>query len=85
MPIVPVTIHGTGRILPKGNWRIGRGEIEITVGAPISMENYRPGTIRQLATEVYGRVAQQLQSTQQTERRGGPAISARAPVENRTL
>jgi len=89
MPIVPVAIRGTGRILPKGSWRIARGEIEITVGSPISMENYRPGTIRQLATEVYGRVAQQLESTAQTAdaqaRRGGPALAAAAPVENRTL
>lgn len=89
MPIVPVTINGTGRILPKGDWRIRRGEIEITVGKPISMENYRPGTIRQLAAEVYGHVAQQLWSTSQTATaqagRGGPAVSARAPIENRTL
>jgi len=86
MPIVPVTIHGTRRILPKGSWRIAQGEVEITVGAPISMEHYRPGTIRQLATEVYGRVAQQLESTPQTAetqtRRGGPALAARASVEN---
>ena len=89
MPIVPVTINGTGRILPKGDWRIERGEIEITVGKPISMENYRPGTIRQLAAEVYGRVAQPLWSTLQTGdaqvRRGGPTVAARAPIENRTL
>jgi 1-acyl-sn-glycerol-3-phosphate acyltransferase len=89
MPIVPVTINGSGRILPKGDWRIRRGAIEVAVGEPISMENYRPGTIRQLAAEVYGRVAQQLWSTPQTATvqagPGGPAVAARAPIENRTL
>jgi 1-acyl-sn-glycerol-3-phosphate acyltransferase len=89
MPIVPVTINGTGKILPKGDWRTRRGEIEITVGTPISMENYRPGTIRQLAAEVHRRVAQQLWSTSETAEaqaeRSGAAVAAPAPVENRTL
>jgi 1-acyl-sn-glycerol-3-phosphate acyltransferase len=83
MPIVPVSINGTGKILPKGDWRMSRGEIEITVGAPISMENYRPGTIRQIATEVQERMAQQLWSTAQTAEmkagRGGSAVKAAAP------
>jgi 1-acyl-sn-glycerol-3-phosphate acyltransferase len=89
MPIVPVTINGSGRILAKGDWRIRRGEIEVAVGEPISMENYRPGTIRQLAAEVHGRVAQQLWSTLQTAEaqggRGESAVTARASIENRTL
>ena len=42
-PIVPVTISGSWAILPKGDWRIRGGQIEVTVGAPVSVKSHRPG------------------------------------------
>jgi 1-acyl-sn-glycerol-3-phosphate acyltransferase len=88
-PIVPVTINGSGRILPKGDWRIRRGEIEVTVGEPIGVENYRPGTVRGLAAKVQERVAKQLRPPTQTAEalcgQGEPVITARSPMEHRTL
>ncbi len=35
VPIVPVAIIGTRRLMPKGSFRIGRGEIMVRVGEPI--------------------------------------------------
>jgi 1-acyl-sn-glycerol-3-phosphate acyltransferase len=51
-PIVPVTINGSGAILPKGDWRIRRGKVEVTVGEPLVIENYRPGTLRALSVQL---------------------------------
>jgi len=38
VPAVPVAILGTERILPKGRFRVGRSDVEIRIGAPISTE-----------------------------------------------
>jgi 1-acyl-sn-glycerol-3-phosphate acyltransferase len=62
-PIVPVTINGSGLILPKGDWRIRRGEVEVTVGEPISVEAYRYGTLRALTAEVEELVRKNLRPT----------------------
>jgi 1-acyl-sn-glycerol-3-phosphate acyltransferase len=59
-PIVPLTINGSGELLPRGDWRIRRGEIQVTVGEPISVENYRPGTLRALSAEVHDAIAKNL-------------------------
>ena len=40
VPIVPVAILGSRRIMPKGKWSVRGGEIEIRVGAPIPTEGY---------------------------------------------
>ena len=84
-PIVPVTINGSGRILPKGDWRIRPGEIEVTVGEPIAVENYRPETVRGLPAQVYERIAKHLPPSLQTavalSGQGEPAIAA--PLPNR--
>jgi 1-acyl-sn-glycerol-3-phosphate acyltransferase len=37
-PIVPVGIEGSGRIMPKGSFRIRSGTIRVRVGDPISTE-----------------------------------------------
>jgi 1-acyl-sn-glycerol-3-phosphate acyltransferase len=37
-PIVPVGIEGSGRIMPKGSFRIRSGTIRVRVGTPISTE-----------------------------------------------
>ncbi len=37
VPIVPVGIIGTRPLMPKGSYRIGRGEILVRVGEPISV------------------------------------------------
>ena len=64
-PIVPVTISGSWAILPKGDWRIRRGQIEVTVGPPVSVKNYRPGTLRALSADVQELIENNLQSASQ--------------------
>jgi 1-acyl-sn-glycerol-3-phosphate acyltransferase len=59
-PIVPVTIKGSGKILAKGDWRYRRGEIEVAVGAPLAVEDYRPGSQRALAARVRGLIEAEL-------------------------
>ncbi len=64
-PIVPVTINGSWAILPKGNWRIRGGQIEVTVGKPVSVESYRPGTLRALSIRVQELIENNLQIASQ--------------------
>lgn len=59
-PIVPITINGTRKILPKGDWRIRDGEISIAIGAPLSSESYRPGGSRALSAQVQELIVQNL-------------------------
>jgi 1-acyl-sn-glycerol-3-phosphate acyltransferase len=51
-PIVPVTISGSHKLLPRGEWRLRPGCVEVYVGEPIAMTNRRPGELRALATQV---------------------------------
>ncbi len=53
-PIVPITINGSGAILPKGDWRIRGGEIEVIVSEPVHVDQYRPGNLRSLLNHVRG-------------------------------
>jgi len=64
-PMVPVTISGSRAILPKGDWRIRRGQIEVTVGPPVSVKNYRPGTLRALSAHVQELIENNLQTASQ--------------------
>jgi 1-acyl-sn-glycerol-3-phosphate acyltransferase len=87
--IVPVTISGSSAILPKGDWRIRGGRIEVTVGAPVCVENYRPGTLRALSVRVQEFIADNLQTVSQLripksgEKRSMAA--ARPPMEKRII
>lgn|SRR5262245_28351630 len=58
--IVPVTINGSGALLPAGAWRLRPGTIEVIVGEPITAEGYRPGNLRLLSDEVRRRMAARL-------------------------
>jgi len=81
-PIVPVTISGSGAILPKGDWRLRGGKIAVTLGAPVSVDNYRPGTLRALSAQVHGLIEKNLrgQSQLSTSNSGAkPAMTAVSP------
>jgi 1-acyl-sn-glycerol-3-phosphate acyltransferase len=62
--IVPVTINGSGALLPSGAWRLQPGTIEVTLGESIAVEGYRPGTLRLLAEQVRERIAGHLRPSQ---------------------
>jgi 1-acyl-sn-glycerol-3-phosphate acyltransferase len=59
-PVVPITIDGSGALLPKGDWRIRRGEIHITVGEPLLTEDYRSRKLFALSNQVRSIIAKQL-------------------------
>jgi len=50
--IVPVTINGSGQLLPSGDWRLRSGNVEVIVEKPITTETYRAGSIRLLSDRV---------------------------------
>jgi 1-acyl-sn-glycerol-3-phosphate acyltransferase len=64
-PIVPVTINGSAAILPKGDWRIRGGQIEVVIGTPVSVESYRPGTLRALSAQIREIIGKNLQTASQ--------------------
>ena len=47
-PILPVTVNGSRRVLPKGNLVFHPGTIEIVVGAPIESTDFGPDNIEAL-------------------------------------
>ena len=51
-PVVPVTISGSHRVLPKGAWRLRPGIVDVYVSEPIPMTEHRPGALRNLADQV---------------------------------
>ena len=38
LPVVPVALAGTRRVLPDGSWRPRRGPLAVTVCAPLAPE-----------------------------------------------
>ncbi len=57
VPIVPVGILGTRPLMPKGSYRIGRGEIVVKVGEPISVAGMDHGDRDRLKGMVRGAIA----------------------------
>ncbi|MGH7571270.1 MAG: lysophospholipid acyltransferase family protein [Gemmatimonadota bacterium] len=52
VPVVPVAIQGSERIMPKGSLRVGRGHILVRLGRPISTAGRGTGARDALMTEV---------------------------------
>ncbi|MBI2531352.1 MAG: 1-acyl-sn-glycerol-3-phosphate acyltransferase [Deltaproteobacteria bacterium] len=88
-PIVPVTINGSGKILAKGDWRLRGGEIQVTVGMPVSVEDYRPGNLRALSARVRDLIAANLvQAEETTERKNykaEPAVENHSSLKKRAV
>lgn len=40
VPICPVTIEGTGKLMPKNSWNITPGVIKVKIGAPLDTTGY---------------------------------------------
>src|SRR5262249_29138889 len=64
-PAVPAQTTGSWAILPKGDRRLRRGQIELPVKPPVSVKNYRPGTLRALSADVQELIENNLQSASQ--------------------
>ena len=48
IPILPVTVNGSRRILPKGSLVVKPGRIQVVVGDPIDTDNYTTDTVQEL-------------------------------------
>jgi 1-acyl-sn-glycerol-3-phosphate acyltransferase len=87
--IVPVTINGSGRVLPSGGWKLRPGIIEVRVGKPIAVEGYRVGKLRALSDQVRQAIAANLRpddpaQTDPAGASGHPAIAIRSLKNQRT-
>ncbi len=51
-PILPITIQGTGKIMPKGDWRAYPGRVRITIAPPLDTVGIPPEKEEELSREV---------------------------------
>jgi 1-acyl-sn-glycerol-3-phosphate acyltransferase len=62
VPIVPITIEGTGKVMPKNSWNITPGPVHVKIGKPIDTkafsEDDRDGLIRAVRDAI---IAQSLE------------------------
>jgi 1-acyl-sn-glycerol-3-phosphate acyltransferase len=70
IPIVPVTINGTQAVLPKGDWRIRGGDVEIIVSEAVPVEPYRLADLEQLMTRVRTRMEAHYTPSRNSPREG---------------
>jgi 1-acyl-sn-glycerol-3-phosphate acyltransferase len=76
--IVPVTINGSGALLPSGAWRLRPGTIEVILGQSIAVEGYQPGNLRLLSEQVRERIAEHLHPMGKSPAETKPAPSSSA-------
>jgi len=81
-PIVPIAINGSGALLPRGDWRVRSGEVEVTVGEPVVLERYSSGTIRRLSGHVRAFMESQLESGQRPDTDGANNIPASTAAQS---
>ena len=65
VPIVPVSIAGTQKLMRKGEWAIRPGTATIRFGPPVDTSHYTVRTIGELSQRVHARVAAGLPTNQQ--------------------
>lgn len=44
-PIVPIAIRGSAEVLPKGGWEVADGDIDVVVGAPMTVTGMDRATL----------------------------------------
>lgn len=59
-PVVPVTLNGSGMVLPRGDWRIRAGEIEVIIGEPVSLEHHKMENLSRLLDQIRGSIESKL-------------------------
>jgi 1-acyl-sn-glycerol-3-phosphate acyltransferase len=59
--IVPVTIHNSRNIVPKGSMRVKRGSITIVIGKPIPISGYRKKDVNALMARVREAIINQIE------------------------
>jgi 1-acyl-sn-glycerol-3-phosphate acyltransferase len=68
VPVLPVTLVGTRKVMAKGDWRIpARVQSQIVVDEPITTDTYEPGDEARLADDVRKIIADRRASCSQPE------------------
>jgi 1-acyl-sn-glycerol-3-phosphate acyltransferase len=80
-PIVPVTIRGSRAVLPRGDWRIRKGEVEVIVSNPIPSDQCHPKDLPALLNQV--RAIMSSQSPQGTQSHGEGPLAAQLSLPAR--
>ena len=57
VPIVPITIVGSGEIMPKKSFRVHPGRVTLVIDKPIDVTAYSEETLDELLHRVYDVVA----------------------------
>jgi len=72
VPVVPVSIAGTQRLLPKGNWIIRPGEVIIRLGPAVDASGCTPKDRPELLARLQSLVAAGLPADQQPSQHAPP-------------
>ena len=59
VPVVPVTIEGAQKLMPKGSWRVIPNKVKVRIGKPIDTTGYGEEERERLANDVRRVVIQQ--------------------------
>src|SRR6185369_9652533 len=59
-PVVAITINGSHKLLPRGRLRVRPGTVEVSISAPITTTNHRPGSVRAISRQVEQIIADKL-------------------------
>lgn len=81
-PIVPVTINGSGTILPREDWRVRSGEIEIVVSDPVPIDQVRAENLKPLLTRVRADMESQLLRQADSRDSGSNCTEALLPARS---
>lgn len=62
IPVVPVAIKGSWRVLPTGEWKVSPGQIDVVIGTPIDVRPQvsRKESRRDLLRQVHAAIATEL-------------------------
>ena len=62
IPVVPVAIKGSWRVLPTGEWKVSPGQIDVVIGTPIDVRAQvsRKESRRDLLRQVHAAIAAEL-------------------------
>lgn len=72
VPVVPVSLAGTHRLLRKGGWIVRPGEARVHFGAPVDASRYTMASRDELLSRVESLVAAQLPPDQQPATAASP-------------
>ena len=68
LPIVPVTIVGSGDVLPKGSFTINKGKIKVIISMPISTQNLEVNNKEELIENCRNAIIKNLTATLESEK-----------------